>query len=92
MNVTVEFATQIRRAAGTASSVVEVADGASVGDVLRTVAAQHGDTVGRLLLDDDGHVRPSVLAFAGDRQIRDASSTAVADGDVLTIMTPISGG
>jgi len=92
MKVTVEFATQIRRAAGVASEVVEVADGASVDDAIRTVAAQHDDSVSRLLLDDNGNIRPSVLTFARDRQIRDAAATTLADGDVMTIMTPISGG
>ena len=92
MNVTLHYETQLKRAVGTATETIDVPDGSSVGEVVRTAAQQHGDRVAAMLLDNEGQVRPSVLIFVGDEQIGPGDARELSDGSTLTLMSPISGG
>ena len=92
MKITVEYAAQVKRAAGVGSEVVEVDDGYSVQQLVQHVAQQHGDTLSTLLFDADRNFHPSLLLFVGDNQIRWDTEAPLNDGDVVTILSPISGG
>jgi molybdopterin converting factor small subunit len=92
MRITVQYATQVKRAAGVGSETLDVPSSCGIADVVRLVAERRGEALRKLLLDDAGQVQPSLLIFAGDRQIGRSESVALRDGDVVTIMSPISGG
>ena len=92
MKIIVQYETQARRAAGVGSETVEVSEGATVAQVVRQLAASHGDPLRAILLDDAAEIQPTLLLFVSDEQIDRDGSTALSDGDSLTIMTPISGG
>ena len=92
MNVTVEYTAQIKRAAGTARESVDVADGATIADVLQAAAAQHDDAFRRLVLTADGTPQPTLLVFVADEQVRLDSAEPLTDGTTLTLLSPISGG
>jgi molybdopterin converting factor small subunit len=92
MQITVEYAAQIKRAAGKASESFNFHAPCSVQVVLRKVAERHGDPLETLLFDVDRRLHPSILLFVGDAQVRWDQSIELKDRDVLTILSPISGG
>lgn len=92
MQITVQYEAQARRAAGIASETVEVAEGCSVSDCIRQVADAAGEPLQAILIDAAGAVQPSLLTFLNDVQITQSDESLLAAGDILTLMTPISGG
>ncbi len=93
MQVTVEYAAQIKTIAGVASEVIEMDGPCPVAEIARQVAASRGEELAEILLDDDGQPRPSILVFQGEDQVRwDDTSTVVSDGDTITLLSPVSGG
>jgi len=92
MQVTVEYAAQIKRAAGVASESVDVEPNCSVQNLLSQVAAARGEALRNILFDDSGDLQPSILLFVGDDQIRWETPHQLHDRDVVTLLSPISGG
>ena len=93
MQVTVEYAAQIKRAAGVARDVIELDGPCQVAEIARKVASIRGDSLAEILLDENGQPRPSILVFLGDLQLRwDDATTRVEDGQTITLLSPVSGG
>ena len=92
MRITLQYATQVKRAAGVGSETLDVPSPCGIADVVRLAAERRGEALRKMLFDDAGHVQPSLLLFVGDRQIGREDSVSVREGDVVTIMAPISGG
>lgn len=67
--------------------------GATVGEVLNTLATQHPD-LRRHLYNDEGKLRSFVNVYLNDEDIRYLSkdATPVKDGDTLSIVPSIAGG
>src|SRR5262249_10215811 len=91
MKITVKYQTQVKRAAGLGGEVVEF-EGSSVGQLLRQLAARHGDAFRRLVLRDDDAPQESILAFVDDRQVTAGGAAPLRDGDVVTLLAPMAGG
>ena len=91
MSVTVKLPTQLRDAAGGATSV-SVA-GATVGEALDGLYAEHGELKSRIA-DDAGELRRFVNVYLKGEDIRflDGLATPVADGDEVTILPAVAGG
>jgi molybdopterin synthase sulfur carrier subunit len=91
MAVTVKLPTQLRDAAGGASSA-EV-DGGTVGEALEALYAQHGELRTRMS-DDDGGLRRFVNVYLAGEDIRflDGLATPVQDGAELTVLPAVAGG
>jgi molybdopterin synthase sulfur carrier subunit len=91
MAVTVKLPTQLRDAAGNRSEAQ--VHGATVGEALDSLYAQHGELRERIA-DDSGAVRRFVNVYLGGEDIRflDGLATPVADGDELTILPAVAGG
>jgi len=92
MQITVEYAAQLKRAAGVASESVDLDEPSTFSQLLERVADKHGDPLRGLLFDENDRVHPSLLLFLGDEQIRGDASIELSDGDVVSLLTPISGG
>ena len=92
MQITVQYETQVRLAAGVRSETVDVPDGSDVSTCVRSVAQIHGESLRNLLLTSEQYVQPSVLLFVNDSQVLSNDDSPLSDGDTLTFMTPISGG
>jgi molybdopterin converting factor small subunit len=92
MKVTVEYAAQVKQAAGVGSETVELGDGCSVQDLVGRVAELHGEPLQRVILDADGKLHPSILLFVGDNQVRGDNPVPLHESDVVTFLSPISGG
>jgi MoaD family protein len=90
MAITVKLPTQLRDTIGGAASVE--AEGATVGDVLESVFAQHGELRERLY--QDGGLRRFVNVYLGGEDIRflDGLQTPVPAGGELTILPAVAGG
>ncbi len=69
------------------------AGGASVGEVLRTLTAEHPDTAEQLF-GEDGELNRYVNVYLNDEDVRvlDGLDTAVSDGDTVVILPAMAGG
>ena len=92
MQITVEYTAQVKRAAGVAGESIDVDSDCSVQDLLKQIANRHGDPLAGLLLGDTGALSPSILLFVNDEQVRWETPRLLHENDVLTILSPISGG
>lgn len=90
MAVTVKIPTQLRATTGGQADLS--ADGATVGEVLEAVFAEHDDLRDRIT--EDGELRRFVNVYVGGEDIRfgDGLGTAVADGAEVTILPAVAGG
>jgi sulfur-carrier protein len=91
MAVKIKLPTQLRDAAGNATEA-EV-DGATVGEALDSLYAQHGELRQRIA-DDGGGLRRFVNVYLGGEDIRflEGLDTPINDGDELTILPAVAGG
>jgi molybdopterin converting factor small subunit len=92
MQVTIEFTAQLKRAAGTAAETVDVETGCSVQELVAEVAGRHGNPLSGLLFATDGTLHPSILLFVSDEQVRWETPRTLCDNNVVTLLSPISGG
>ena len=92
MQITVQYETQARRAAGISSETVDVRDACSAADCIRQIADAHGEQLRPVLLTATGEIQLSLLVFLNDVQIARHTDNLLTHGDILTLMTPISGG
>jgi molybdopterin synthase sulfur carrier subunit len=69
------------------------ASGATVGEVLRSLTAQHPDTEGQLFAED-GDLNRYVNVYLNDEDVRvlGGLDTGVADGDTIVILPAMAGG
>ena len=83
--------TPLRQYAGKNNSVE--AAGATVGEVLGALTAEHPD-LRKHLYNDEGKLRSFVNVYLNDEDIRYLSkdATPVKDGDTLSIVPSIAGG
>ena len=90
MAVTVKIPTQLRATTGGQADLS--AEGATVGEVLEAVFAEHGDLRDRIT--EDGELRRFVNVYVGGEDIRfgDGLGTAVSDGAEVTILPAVAGG
>ena len=92
MHITVEYTAQIRRAAGLSSEGYEVAEGSPAMALLPLIVERHGTDLSRFLVTEDGSPQATLLAFISDSQVRWDQALPLADGQTLTLLSPISGG
>lgn len=91
MQIRIDYRAQARTAAGVESESVALPDGASVLDLLERLGERRAP-LRPLLLAPDGSVRPSLLVFVGGAQVSEPAGRALADGDDVLILAPMSGG
>ncbi len=92
MTVTLTYGAQIKQAAGTDSQTVDVDSNCSLQDLLRTVASERTEEFQQMLFGKQGDLHPSILLFVGDEQVRWNSVVELKENDVVSILSPISGG
>lgn len=92
MKVTVKYAAQARVATGIPFEELELDAPLSVHDLVVRLARRHGSAFSKLALDGNGRPHPALLVAVGDDQVPSGDSRKVSSGEVVTILTPISGG
>ena len=88
MNITVNYYAQLRQAAGTETETIEIPDGTTVPDALRSV--DHGEAFKTLLFDDAGALRPVILLVVND--LPAMPDRILNSGDSLSVFSPVAGG
>jgi len=88
MRVTFIYFAQIRQKAGVESETVEVGDGATTIEVLKTI--DHGTEFSGLLFDESGALRPVILFVVND--VPAAPDQVLGDGDQVQVFSPVAGG
>jgi len=91
MSVTIRIPAQLRTLSGGAGEVSVVAS--TVAEALKALEAAHPG-FGARLFDDEGKLRRFVNIFLAEEDIRflDGVTTAVSDGQVLSIIPAVAGG
>ena len=91
MSVTVRVPTTLRTLTGGAAEVA--VEGATVGDVLAALEAEHPGFAERIL-DDKGGLRRFVNVFVADDDVRflEALATPGPDGETGSIIPAVAGG
>lgn len=91
MPVEVRLPTILRPHAG-GESTVET-DGATIGEVFRSLTERYPGMKGQLL-GDDGGIRKFVNVYKNDEDVRylQALDTPVSEGDVISILPAVAGG
>lgn len=92
MKVVVKYLAQVRQAAGMGGEDVEVPSPCSAEELVVRLAGDRGGSLGRILLDGGGRLQPTILLFVGDSQVSRAAPAKLRDGDVVTVLSPMSGG
>lgn len=92
MNIEITYHAQIRLAAGSASEKVAAEPGTTVVALLTARAACHGEAFRRLVLDDHGRVRPGIIVLLNDRPLAPGADPALADGNRISLFSPVAGG
>jgi molybdopterin converting factor small subunit len=92
MRISVRYLAQLRQAAGTAGEEVELQTASSARELVTQLAQRRGGDLGRLLLDSDGRLHPTILLFVGDEQVGPEEYTPLKEGDIITLLSPIAGG
>ena len=91
MAVTVKLPTQLRAAVGGESALS--GEGATVGEVLDSVYAAHGELRERIS-DGDGGLRRFVNVYVGNDDVRflDNLETPTPDGAQISVIPAVAGG
>ena len=92
MEIQVVYVAQVKTASGVSRQTVDLDEGATVQSLLDRLIDTHGQPFGDLLLDNQGDLRKSILLFRGDEQIDSPAETPLADGEQITLMSPLAGG
>jgi molybdopterin synthase sulfur carrier subunit len=92
MELELRFFATFREAVGTKTVTREVADGATVGGVLRELEASYEGLEGQLV--EDGDLRPQINVLKNGREVlhMQGMGTPLADGDTLSMFPPVAGG
>lgn len=88
MLIDVAYFAQAAAATGTSEESFEADE---LGGLLREIAARHGDAITELICDGSGTLVPWVLVDINGTLVRDQSH-ALAKGDRVRFISPISGG
>jgi sulfur-carrier protein len=91
MSVTVRVPTQLRTLTGGVGEVT--VEGSTVGEALKALDSSHPGFAERIF-DEQGDLRRFVNVFLADEDVRflDGLTTAVADGQTLSIVPAVAGG
>ena len=94
MEVRVRIPAALRElGSGRAVHSVELAEGATVADLLDALAAT-SPALERRIRDEQGRLRPHVNLFVGDQDVRalEGLASALRPGDEVSVVAAISGG
>jgi MoaD family protein len=94
MEVTVHYFTLLRSVTGTREEKMDVKEGSTVEDLLKTLSAKYGKEFERYIFSGREYRGLKLLFFVDGRSIEgsDGFKTKLKNGNILAIMPPIAGG
>lgn len=93
MKLRVRYMAQLRAAVGQTEEDVELPEDSRLSEVLVQLASRH-EAARTHFVTETGQARPSLLVVVNDAAVsaREAATTLVRHGDVVTLLPPIAGG
>ena len=91
MKIDIEYSSQIRSVLGILSERVELSGEATLEELIRKILSLHGEKAQQALCSESGALHPWILVDRSGKLLREPQ-TALSDGDVIRLMSPISGG
>ena len=88
--ITLEYFAQAKQAAGRDCETFETTDADSIEAIIQLACDRHGEAL-RNVLQHDGRLAPWLLVSINGTAVQ-AASTTITDGDVVRLLSPISGG
>jgi len=92
MKIIVEYTAQVKKAAGVGSEEFEVSEKTTLQELVKEVAEQHGPSLKTILFPDSVDLHPSILLFVSNEQVLWDEPRTLEAHNVVTILSPISGG
>lgn len=89
MKVTVAFTTQLKAALGKSEQTFTLPANATASDAVAALAEENPDVISQFAMNE-GVLLPSILLSVNDQQV--TADTPLSEGDVLTLLSAISGG
>ncbi|MBI4287732.1 MAG: MoaD/ThiS family protein [Chloroflexi bacterium] len=91
MQLTVKAFALLKERLGTGQVAVELKDGATLGDLIRTLGARYGHDLENILLTDDGALADEVVVSLNDSKV-DRADAPLREGSIVFFIPPLSGG
>lgn len=91
MRVTVEYFGPAREAAGVSRAPADCDAPNTAVELIVRLATARGGRLARLLLRD-GKLSPAIMLAVNDEQISASEPSLLQDGDVISVIPPVSGG
>jgi molybdopterin converting factor small subunit len=91
MRVTVEYFGPAREAAGVSREPVDCNPSHTAFELVARIASERGGRLASLLLRD-GRLSPSIVLAVNDQQVSVGDSAYLQNGDVISVIPPVSGG
>ena len=92
MKVDLSYHAQIRLAAGRADEPVVLADGVTLRVLLASLADRYAPAFRQFVVDDANRPRPGIIVLVNDRPVAPGADPALADGDRVSLFSPVAGG
>jgi molybdopterin converting factor small subunit len=92
MSICVRYFAQLKRAAGVSEETLPWIGPCTLDDLLTRLADSHGEGLRSQLFRNDGRRQPSIVVSIGDRHVPPGEQVELRDGDLVTLLAPISGG
>lgn len=90
--VTINYLGQLEQFAGRPSDTREFRARIRLPDLLAELAGHYGEDFRRMVMDEAGRPRASLLIVMNGEAINRASDPEFKDGDEVTLLPPIAGG
>jgi molybdopterin converting factor small subunit len=92
MKVTIEYAAQVKKAAGISFEEVYLIGNEGIPALLAKIAESHSDEFRTLLFDNNDQLRKTIIVCINYEQIDPHAKPQLNNKDLITILTPMSGG
>ena len=92
MKIKVSFNGQLRQISGRESEQREITANAGIDLLAADLAKSSGSDFEKILLDESGRVRASVIVLINDVPVEKGSAPSLKEGDAVSLLPAIAGG
>jgi len=87
-----QYFAQVRQVAGVEQETISLDKDAELRGLLARLADRYGDSFRSFVLDTNGDSRPGIIVLVNDQPVARGQSPRLADGDRVSIFSPVAGG
>jgi len=92
MTIRVEYFGQLATVTDKREELREIAEGATLRELLHDLADTYGRPFAAIVTDTDGNIRPSLLALMNGAVVDKTDNPVIGDGSSLKLLSAIAGG